>query len=337
MHNIKKVPEPFQTLHIDHFGPLPSLKSKRKHVLAVIDSFTKFVKLYAVNGTSTKESWCALKKYFEAYSRPVRIYSDKGTCFTSAEFEKYLTECNIKHVEATVASPQSNGQVERVNRVLKAMTAKVTDPIDHSDWVKQLSKVEFSLNNTVHCTTKQTPSKMLFGTEQRGEIMDELTEYLQDCYGEEYKGLNEIRSQASEAIQKSQLYNQKYFAERHKPAKEFKEGDLVMIKHVDSTVGKNKKFNIKYRGPYAVRKCVGNDRYHITDVENCQLTQMPYDNIIDSSRMRLWLEDSSKLNNMDNVCDTEEELVDKTSEDNCTDYEYLSDDDICSQYEFLED
>lgn len=55
LHGIEKVPEPFHTIHIDHFGPLPALKSKRKHVLAVIDSFTKFVKLYAVNGTSTKE------------------------------------------------------------------------------------------------------------------------------------------------------------------------------------------------------------------------------------------------------------------------------------------
>lgn len=66
LHGIYKVPEPFHTVHIDHFGPLPALKSKRKHVLAVVDSFTKFVKLYAVNGTTTKESWCALKKYFEA-------------------------------------------------------------------------------------------------------------------------------------------------------------------------------------------------------------------------------------------------------------------------------
>lgn len=335
LYSIKKVPEPFHTIHIDHFGPLPSLKSKRKHVLAVVDSFTKFVKLYAVNGTSTKESWCALKKYFEAYSRPVRIYSDKGTCFTSAEFKRCLEEFNIKHVEASVASPQSNGQVERVNRVLKTMTAKMTEPIDHSDWVKQLSNVEFSLNNTVHCTTKQTPSKMLFGVEQRGENIDELTEYLQDCYGEEYKNLNEIRSQAQEAIQKSQLYNQKYFEEHHKPAKEFKKGDLVMIKHVDSTVGKNKKFNIKYRGPYVVRKCVGNDRYHITDVENCQLTQMPYDNIIDASRMRLWMENLNNLDETDLKCNTEETVVNKPDESFCTDYEYLDDEEICSEYEFL--
>lgn len=44
LHSIQKPPVPFHTLHIDHFGPLPSLKSKRKHILVVIDSFTKFTK-----------------------------------------------------------------------------------------------------------------------------------------------------------------------------------------------------------------------------------------------------------------------------------------------------
>lgn len=41
---IPKIPLPFDTIHIDHFGPITAIKSKRKHVLVVIDSFKKFVK-----------------------------------------------------------------------------------------------------------------------------------------------------------------------------------------------------------------------------------------------------------------------------------------------------
>lgn len=80
--NIENKPIPFDTLHVDHFGPLPSIRSKRKHILVVVDSFTKFTKLYAVNSPGTKEACCALRKYFEYYSRPIRIISDRGTCFT---------------------------------------------------------------------------------------------------------------------------------------------------------------------------------------------------------------------------------------------------------------
>lgn len=47
------------------------------------------------------------------------------------------------------------------------------------------------------------------------------------------------------------------------------------MRNVDTTVGTNKKFIAKYRGPYVIRKQLDFDRYVVTDVENCQLTQLP--------------------------------------------------------------
>lgn len=155
LYNIEKRPVPFDTLHVDYFGPLPAINSKRKHVL--VDSFTKFVRLYALNSPGTKEVCCALTKYFENYSRPRRIISDRGSCITSSEFERLVCERNVAHVKVSVASPQSNGQVERVNRDLRAMLAKLTESIDDANWVEKLTLVEFAINNTVHSTTKQTP------------------------------------------------------------------------------------------------------------------------------------------------------------------------------------
>lgn len=154
--NIPKKPEPFDTLHVDHFGPLPSVRSVRKHVFVVVDSFTKHVKLFAVKTTSTKEVCAALQKYFDYYSRPRRIISDRGSCFTSQMFADFMVRNNIAHVKVAVASPQANGQVERVNRILKAMLAKLTEPVGHSDWVNKLVDVEYAINNTVHSTTKNT-------------------------------------------------------------------------------------------------------------------------------------------------------------------------------------
>lgn len=37
LYNIEKKLVPFHTLHIDHIGPLPSIKSKRRYILVVID------------------------------------------------------------------------------------------------------------------------------------------------------------------------------------------------------------------------------------------------------------------------------------------------------------
>ncbi len=69
-----------------------------------------------------------------------------------------------------------------MNRVLKNILAKVTEPINNADWKKKLTAVEFTINNTVHCASKQTQSQLLFGAEQRAEQVDELTKYLHDVY-----------------------------------------------------------------------------------------------------------------------------------------------------------
>lgn len=110
LHNIPKHPRPFHTIHLDHLGPLPSLQSKRKHILFIIDAFTKYVKLYPVLITSTKEVTSALKKYFEYYSRPQRCITDRGSCFTSKEFEEFIANENITHVKVAVHSPKQMGK-----------------------------------------------------------------------------------------------------------------------------------------------------------------------------------------------------------------------------------
>lgn len=208
LYNIPKNPIPFDTVHVDHFGPLPSILSKRKHVFAIVDAFTKFVKLYAVNSTSTKEVCACLDKYFEYYSRPRRIISDRGTCFTSMEFSSYLLDKNIDHVKVATASAQANGQAERVNRVLKSMLAKVSEPVQHSDWSKMLSNVEYALNNSIHSTTRHTPSVLLFGVNQRSKSVDLLTEFLEEKSSAGVpRNLSSIRDVAAHNIQESQAKN----------------------------------------------------------------------------------------------------------------------------------
>lgn len=57
-----------------------------------------------------------------------------------------MTELNIKHVKTATAIPRSNGQVERVNRFLRSVLAKLS--VDES-WINVLTKAQFSLNNTI--------------------------------------------------------------------------------------------------------------------------------------------------------------------------------------------
>lgn len=53
---------PFEMIHVDHYGPIHSKFTKYKHVLVIIDAFTKFVRLYPAKTTASKEAILALKE-----------------------------------------------------------------------------------------------------------------------------------------------------------------------------------------------------------------------------------------------------------------------------------
>lgn len=288
LHSIPKVPEPFHTLHIDHMGPLPNVVNKKHHLLVIIDSFTKFTKLYPANTTSTKEVCASLDKYFDYYSRPKRLVSDRGSCFMSLEFAKFCKDRNIEHIKVATAAPQANGQVERINRIITPMLGKISEPINQSDWSRLLNRVEYALNNTTSSSTKQTASILLFGVAQRGPEVDELTEYLIERLPKTRLDFDKIRVGASEQIEKSQRQNEVQYAKRSFPPAIYKEGDFVVIRNVDTTVGRNKKLIPKYKGPYVIHKVLENDRYVIRDIENCQLTQLPYNGVLEAARLKLW-------------------------------------------------
>lgn len=164
---IDKGTRPFETLHIDHFGPLETSKGY-KHILIIIDAFTKYVWLMPTKTTNTREVEKCLLSLFNIFGFPQRIVSDRGSCFTSQDFDDLISRLKIKHVQVAVASPWANGQVERANRFLKSTLAKTTH--DANEWQNKLNDVQYILNNTYHKSVNTSPSKLLLGYDQRNVI-----------------------------------------------------------------------------------------------------------------------------------------------------------------------
>ncbi|KZC15174.1 hypothetical protein WN55_08979 [Dufourea novaeangliae] len=109
-----------------------------------------------------------------------------------------------------------------------------------------------------------SPSKLLFGVEQKGEITDRVRLVLEEMVQED-RDLKTFRDAASRKIQMEQWKNENFYNKKRKPPAKYFEKDLVMIKNVDSSVGVNKKLIPKYKGPYEVKKVLDNDRYLLTD------------------------------------------------------------------------
>lgn len=62
----------------------------------------------------------------------------------------------------------------------------------------------FAINNTFHRSTGQSPSVLLFGVHQNGEVNDEVRLILEKEILTSHVNLEEVRAKAAERIDKSQ-------------------------------------------------------------------------------------------------------------------------------------
>jgi len=101
---VEKGTTPFKTLHVDHFGPLEKTQESFRHVLVVVDAFTKFSWLFATKSTGFQEVIDHLSVLNGMFGTPKQIVSDRGTAFTSQAFSEFLKKLNVKHRQIAVAS-----------------------------------------------------------------------------------------------------------------------------------------------------------------------------------------------------------------------------------------
>jgi len=132
---------PMHSIHIDHFDPLQETEQRFRHILVVVDAFTRFTWLRAVKSTTSKESIEHLRNIFSEYGNPSTIVSDRGTVFTSKEFEAFISETLINHRLVAVAAPWANGLVERVNRFLKNLLTKLSSSL--TEWKGKLHEAQY--------------------------------------------------------------------------------------------------------------------------------------------------------------------------------------------------
>lgn len=180
MGKLEPVDRPFQKIYIDLLGPYPRTSTGKTMVFIVIDNFTKFVYLKAINQGSAVQICKVLRDdIFCVFGVPEKIRCDNGRQFESNEYLSLLREFGIKDSKTAVYSPQSN-QSERVNRsIIVAIRSYLLDK--HTLWDKFLPEIACALRNSIHETVKYSPHYLLFG-------------YNKINHGSDYKLLREINA-----------------------------------------------------------------------------------------------------------------------------------------------
>jgi len=112
--------------HIDFLGPLTPTPKEYRHILAVIDGFTKVCWLFSTKSVTAKEVIDKLAVMETTFGNPEKVVSDRGSAFTSKVFGNYCSEREIRHILITTGVPRANGQVERLNTIIINILAKLS-------------------------------------------------------------------------------------------------------------------------------------------------------------------------------------------------------------------
>lgn len=262
LHPLSKEDKPLKTYHIDFLGPLESTNKNYKHVLAVIDAFTKFVWIYPTKTTTSAEVIAKLELQKSVFGNPSQIITDRGTSFTSNEFADYCSKEGIQHHQITTGLPRANGQVERINQTIIAVLSKLS--IEHpAQWYKYTQELQKTINSTYQRSINTIPFELLFGTKMNVKGTDKLKELIESefqAYFETQR--DELRKHAKQQIFKIQEENRRTYNLRRKKPETYAVSDLVAIKRTQ--FGPHLKFKTKYLGPYKVSKIKPNNTYEVT-------------------------------------------------------------------------
>lgn len=287
---IEKCAIPFYTIHIDHVGPFPKSRKGNQYILGIIDSFSKFIILRPVRNTTSKAVIQTLLDISQFVGIPSQIISDRGSSFTSRIFKSFCEENGIKHILTAVRTPRANGQIERYFRTVNVALSSMTNNEDGSDWDQHVLAIQWGINSVKHKITQETPQRLLFTFTPRNYLGNQLSIDLHEDIEDDEDDipLNELKRIVKERIDNEGNKVAENFNKKHRLPKQYAEGDLVLIKSEHPSTGQSRKLLARFKGPYVIKKILGNDRYLITDTTTSQVNQRKFESVQAADKIKPW-------------------------------------------------
>ena len=151
------------------------------------DHMTKFNILFPLKDKSAAEVAKLIEERVLAYvGAPHIFHSDNGREFVNKLLHSLLdiwSSGNVTFVNGRPRHSQSQGLVERSNRVVEEMIAAIKrdegyDGALYFPWAAWLPRIMFNMNTQVHSTIKDMPYKLVFGQVPRSALVPNAAEHI---------------------------------------------------------------------------------------------------------------------------------------------------------------
>ena len=252
-----EVNEPFVFWAMDYMGPLPETSRGNKHLLVVMDHFTKWCEVFAT--TDQKAQTVAeilVSRVFSRFGPPTVLHSDQGRNFESNLMKEVCNLMGIHKSRTTAYHPQCDGQVERQNRTLQDMLSAFVSQ-NRDDWDLWVDLAVYAYNTSTHESTGYSPYELVFGRVARTPVEVDLGIPLkhpasQTEYSESVRQhLHSVQKVAQEHLEQSRL-NQKATGLSSAKWRPLAVGQSVWLRRP-----KTWKFGKRWVGPYKIQANTG--------------------------------------------------------------------------------
>jgi len=256
--------EAWEVVSMDRITHLPKTEKGHTAIFVVVDKFTKMCHLAPCKDTDDAEATAVLFKdnCFRFHGWPSKVISDRGPEFTNKFAAVLMKALGTEHCKSTSYHPQSNGQTERMNRVLEDMLRHFVNP-RQDNWDTLLPVLEFAINNSFQESIQDTPFFLNYGRHPRVPSDIRLPEenptahkYLQD--------MDQAMQNARKCMEAAQQ-RQKRYADEHRSDLSFKVDDEVLLssEHIPLHAVGTRKLLMKWMGPFTVVKVINEVAYQI--------------------------------------------------------------------------
>lgn len=247
--------KPLEIIAIDFLSNLTKSNEENKHLLVIVDIYTKYIKLYPCKRTNTKTLKSLLNKYIQEFGQPETWLLDNATYFNNDNFKTFLMTNSIVPHFTSIRHPSANPAERYIKEVITYL--RILTHQNHELWDKQLNDIEEYLNEAPNIQTNETPIFMM------KEVMPNR------MWSETVpKNREEVMKQVNYRIQKQAEKEIKKKMKKIKKQTKFKKGDLVLVKALRIPDHKNNrcaKLQLPYEGPYEIDTDNGKNSYLLVE------------------------------------------------------------------------
>jgi hypothetical protein len=213
---------------------------------------------------------------------PLQLVSDHRKHFKNEIFVELSSRLGFSHEFASPYYPQSNGQVEVVNKVLKTML-QCTVNKHKTNWHHMLFFALWAYRKAMKTATGFTPFHLVHGVEATLPIECEIPtlrtaiELLLDTapmdqYLLHLESLDEDRQSSLQNNEAAKKWSKSTF-DRHVNLRSFHKGDIVLAYNIAHDTLDHGKFDSLWHGPYIIQHCLTKGAYILASLEGLSLKE----------------------------------------------------------------